>query len=265
MTSVENALRSRYSCRQYLKKAVPQETIEAILETAQLTPSWCNTQPWQVILLSGSETDLLREKLHQHASSSAKANPDFAFPPRYEGIYRDRRKVCGVQLYQALGIGKEDRMESVMQALENFRFFGAPHLLLITTSEDLGVYGAVDCGLYVSNFILRHASEVSTRLLRRRWPVTRIFSARTSDCLRSANSCVASHLAMETMNTRSTAIAPSARVWLTSLTGGADSESVHLEASMRSCSGHRLLTAARIISARRLAPGRSASGSANIR
>ena len=29
-----------------------------------------------------------------------------------------------------------------------------PHVALITTEEDLGVYGAVDCGLYVSNFML---------------------------------------------------------------------------------------------------------------
>jgi nitroreductase len=154
MASVDEALRARYSCRQFLDKPVPRKTIEAILDTAQLTPSWCNTQPWQIILLSGNETDDLREKLHSHAAGGAKSNPDFPFPPHYEGVYRDRRKVCGVQLYQALGIGKDDRAAAGQQALENFRFFGAPHVLLITTPENLGVYGAVDCGLYVSNFIL---------------------------------------------------------------------------------------------------------------
>jgi nitroreductase len=154
MTSVEEALRTRYSCRKFLQKPVPRETIEAVLATAQLTPSWCNTQPWQIILVSGSETDRLRNKLYAHAAGGASSNPDFPFPPRYEGMYRDRRKVCGVQLYEALGIGKEDRVAAGKQALENFRFFDAPHLLLISTPENLGVYGAVDCGLYVSNFIL---------------------------------------------------------------------------------------------------------------
>jgi len=62
--------------------------------------------------------------------------------------------VCGVQLYQALGIGREDKAAAARQSLENFRFFGAPHVALVTTEEDLGVYGAVDCGLYVSNFML---------------------------------------------------------------------------------------------------------------
>ena len=154
MASVKDALGSRYSCRKFLEKPVPRDTIEEILKTAQLTPSWCNTQPWQIILLSGSEADRLRDKLHSHAAGGAQGNPDFPFPPRYEGVYRDRRKVCGIQLYQAVGIGKEDRAAAGEQALENFRFFGAPHVQLITTPENLGVYGAVDCGLYVSNFIL---------------------------------------------------------------------------------------------------------------
>lgn len=154
MTSVNDALRTRFSCRRFMQKPVPRETIESILTTAQLTPSWCNTQPWQIILLSGDETGRLRKILFAHAKSGAPSNPDFAFPPRYEGVYRDRRKVCGVQLYQSLGIGKENRAAADEQALENFRFFEAPHVLFITTPKSLGVYGAIDCGLYISSFIL---------------------------------------------------------------------------------------------------------------
>ena len=40
------------------------------------------------------------------------------------------------------------------QALENFNFFGAPHVAIIHTDEALGVYGAIDCGAYVGNFML---------------------------------------------------------------------------------------------------------------
>jgi nitroreductase len=38
--------------------------------------------------------------------------------------------------------------------MENFRFFGAPHVALITSPAELGAYGAVDCGGYVSVFLL---------------------------------------------------------------------------------------------------------------
>ena len=38
--------------------------------------------------------------------------------------------------------------------LRNFEFFGAPHVAILTTDADLGVYGAIDCGLYVDSFLL---------------------------------------------------------------------------------------------------------------
>jgi nitroreductase len=121
---------------------------------AQRTPSWCNCQPWQVLLVSGEAIERFRDQLYAHAAQRKPAKPDFPFPLRYEGIYRERRKVCGVQLYEALGIGREDKASAAQQSLENFRFFGAPHVALITTDEELGVYGTVDCGLYVANFML---------------------------------------------------------------------------------------------------------------
>ncbi len=157
--SIEEAIYARYSCRRFLPTPVPKQTIEAVLEMAQRTPSWCNCQPWQIVLVSGREIKRLRERLYAHASARHPARPDFAYPLRYEGIYRDRRKVCGVQLYQSLGIGKEDKAAAAEQSLENFRFFGAPHLALITTAEDLGVYGALDCGLYVATFMLAARSH----------------------------------------------------------------------------------------------------------
>ena len=151
---LEKVVRERYSCRKFLPEAVPRQTIEKILDSAQQTPSWCNVQPWQVVLVSGAAVAGFRDDLLAHAAGGHPSKPDFPFPLRYEGLYRERRKVCGVQLYQALGIGRENREGAERQRLENFRFFDAPHVALITTEEDLGVYGAVDCGLYVANFVL---------------------------------------------------------------------------------------------------------------
>ena len=35
-----------------------------------------------------------------------------------------------------------------------YNFFGAPHVAIIHTDEALGIYGAIDCGAYVGNFLL---------------------------------------------------------------------------------------------------------------
>lgn len=150
----EKLVTERYSCRKFRPDPVPRETVGKILALAQQTPSWCNCQPWHLMVIGGEALSRFREALYAHAVAGNAPRPDFAFPLRYEGVYRERRKVCGVQLYQSLGIGREDRQGAAAQSLENFRLFGAPHLALITTEDDLGVYGAVDCGLYIANFVL---------------------------------------------------------------------------------------------------------------
>jgi len=151
---LETALRSRFSARKFRSDPVPESALERILDLAQQTPSWCNCQPWQLVITSGPATDRFREAMHAHARSGVRPNPDFPYPAAYEGVYRDRRKVCGVQLYQSLDIGKDDRAAAAEQALENFRLFGAPHVAILTTDEKLGVYGMLDCGLYAQSFML---------------------------------------------------------------------------------------------------------------
>jgi nitroreductase len=160
---LETAIRSRFSARKFKPDPVPEDTLQRILELAQCTPSWCNCQPWQLVITRGPATDRFREAMYARARSGARPNPDFPYPAAYEGVYRDRRKVCGVQLYQSIGIGKDDRATAAEQALENFRLFGAPHVAIVTTEEKLGVYGMLDCGLYVQSFMLAaHDSGVDT-------------------------------------------------------------------------------------------------------
>ncbi|HEX2887671.1 nitroreductase [Vineibacter terrae] len=146
-------LAQRYSCRGFLPQSVPQATITRILELAQRTASWCNAQPWQVVITSGAATDRFRDAIYRHATSNP-ADADIPFPREYRGACLARRRECGFQLYDSVGIKRGDREASGRQGLENFRLFGAPHVAIITSDEALGVYGAVDCGAYVSNFML---------------------------------------------------------------------------------------------------------------
>lgn len=149
--ALERLLADRWSCRGFAGEQVPRKTIERLLTIAQRTPSWCNTQPWNVVVTSGAATVKLREAL---LASFDGSGTDFDFPVAYNGIYKERRRESGWQLYDAVGIKRGDREASMSQTLKNFEFFGAPHAAIITTEADLGVYGAIDCGLYVDTFLL---------------------------------------------------------------------------------------------------------------
>ena len=146
-------LRARHSCRGFRPDPVPQSEIAEVLAAAQQVPSWCNSQPWQVIACGAGETAALRDALYAHAQTAPHAS-DIAFPARYEGAYQDRRRACGWQLYDAVGVERGDRAGSARQMMENFRLFGAPAFLLITTPKALGAYGVLDCGAFVTAVLL---------------------------------------------------------------------------------------------------------------
>jgi nitroreductase len=157
--AVERAIFLRHSCRGFLADPVPHALIESMITTAQRSASWCNSQAWQLHVTEGGGTERFRDALSKYASEQMgggnvpKIASDIPMPERYVGTYRDRRKQCGLALYQRLGIGPEDRAGSARAMLRNFSLFGAPHVMIVTTPRDLGTYGAVDCGSFVSTFL----------------------------------------------------------------------------------------------------------------
>ena len=151
--TLSDLLHTRYSCRAFRPEPVPRDTIERIVAAAGRVPSWCNAQPWQVIVTDKPQTDRFREALFAHAQANG-SQPDLDWPKRYAGAYQDRRRTCGWQLYEAVGVEKGDRAASAAQMMENFRLFGAPHVAIVTSEADLGSYGVMDCGGFLVAFTL---------------------------------------------------------------------------------------------------------------
>lgn len=151
--ALDSLFSSRFSCRGFRPDPVPRTDIMAIIGTAQKVPSWCNAQPWNITLVSGEETKRFRAALQQEVARGT-PKPDLAFPTRYDGVYQERRRTCGWQLYDAVGVEKGDRQGSARQMMQNFDLFGAPHCAIISSPADLGPYGALDCGGFISGFTI---------------------------------------------------------------------------------------------------------------
>ncbi|UWR01715.1 nitroreductase [Ruegeria conchae] len=153
LDALNDLLTQRHSCRAFCSDPVPREQIEQIVTSATRVPSWCNAQPWQLTITSGTETDHFREAL-QRETQQASPNPDQPFPTRYSGVYQDRRRACGWALYKAVGVEKGDRTASAQQMMKNYTLFGAPHCAILSSPAELGPYGAMDCGGFVTAFAL---------------------------------------------------------------------------------------------------------------
>ncbi|WP_076536640.1 nitroreductase family protein [Shewanella sp. UCD-KL21] len=151
---IESILKQRYSARAFLNKPVPQETLKHIFETAQLSPSNCNVQPWQTCVVSGKTKDKLQHQFVELLMSGAIPNPDFNWKAQYSGIHRERQFGSANALYTELGIAREDKQARQMAMLRNWQFFDAPHAVFFTMDKYLDIMGAVDLGIYAQTLSL---------------------------------------------------------------------------------------------------------------
>lgn len=132
--TVTDILKQRISTRAFLPDPVPEAEIREILEIARFSPSGGNLQPWKVHVVTGAA----RDRVVAAAKEALGANP-FAveselkiYPENLWEPYRTRRYQLGEEMYEKLGIPREQKLERLQQVARNFEFFGAPAGLFFT-------------------------------------------------------------------------------------------------------------------------------------
>ena len=152
--SLAEALRQRRSVRGYRPDPVPKAVLEEVFGLAQLAPSNCNIQPWKVFVASGAMRDELRSRMVEHVTKGDPVQPDFEHLPNFEGVYRKRQVDCAVELYNNMGIARDDREGRARASLRNFELFDAPHVAFIGMERQFGVTVALDVGMYIQTLML---------------------------------------------------------------------------------------------------------------
>ena len=145
---LEHAWRERRSIRAFKPEPLPRATIDRIFEAAQRAPSWCNVQPWRVVVTEPPLTAQLAGELVAAAKSQL-PHAEVPFPLDYPPPYKDHRVACGVALYQAMGIARDDKAKRYDAWLRNYALFDAPHLAVVACDRRLGPYAFVDVGVWL--------------------------------------------------------------------------------------------------------------------
>lgn len=156
MPSFHNVVRDRRSVRSFLPTPVAESVIKSVVQDAQLAPSNCNTQPWQVHIVSGAKRDALSKAILA-ADDAGLYTPDFVFDlANYRDRCSERAKAQGAAYYKAIGVSREANEDRRTAARFNLEFFGAPHVALLFMPEvgDNVVRVAGDIGMYGQTFLL---------------------------------------------------------------------------------------------------------------
>ena len=158
VAAVDAAITSRRSVRAFLPEPVARETIERILEVAAQAPSGTNTQPWQVVVLTGASKAALTRKIlaaYDDPALRAEHVDEYAYYPlEWRSPYIDRRRKVGWDLYGLLGIGKTDRAAMHAQHGRNYAFFDAPVGLIFTIDRILQQGSWLDYGMFLQNVMV---------------------------------------------------------------------------------------------------------------
>jgi nitroreductase len=157
---IDQAIEQRKSIRAFKSGPVPREILKEIMELALRGPSYDNTQPWELAIVTGIKLEEIRQGFVEKAAAE-EPNPDIPLVPEFPQPYDTRRRVLGRKIFELKGIRREDKEKRMWWLLQGLRSFEAPCVIYICIDRSfylqggkLNVWPVFDCGLVVENIML---------------------------------------------------------------------------------------------------------------
>jgi nitroreductase len=156
-------IKTRMSIRRFKTDPVPLEILMSVIETAKWSPSYKNSQPWEIVIISGEKKDALSKYLVELLEKNEKPCPDLPEPQswpspieaRISALIKKRSEITGKDL-----TSPEVRKKS---KIANFRFYGAPHGIFLFQDSALTLWSLFDMGLFAQSLMLAaHAQGLGT-------------------------------------------------------------------------------------------------------
>ena len=161
------AVLGRRSIRQFLPKPVPEEMIRDLIDTSRWSPSWGNTQPWEILVATGESLDEFKKKNRAAFLDGQDSTTDIATPKVWPDHNKRRYSKLGKSVLGALEIAREDQQARMDHFARMLSFFDAPAVLIFSVDKALSLeYAMLDVGLILQTFcLLAHGKGLGTCIL----------------------------------------------------------------------------------------------------
>jgi nitroreductase len=152
----EDIAQARRSIRGYKKDPIPREILEEIIHIAKQAPSSMNTQPWHFHVLTGEPLERIRKGNTEKMMAGSSVDREIKLNHGYEGPHRERQVEIAVQLFEAMGIARDDKERRMDWVMRGFRQFDAPVSIVITVDKALAddTIAHFDCGAATYGLVL---------------------------------------------------------------------------------------------------------------
>jgi len=131
-------IKTRRSIRGFKPDPIAKEVMEKIILVASNSPSYTNTQPWEVVVVSREKKSELSQKLLGLARVNAPTSPDLPIPVAWPSALEQRSREHGARRLSTLRVAKQDEEGREKLRLMNYEFYGAPCAVFLFIDGSLG-------------------------------------------------------------------------------------------------------------------------------
>jgi len=149
-----DGIKTRQSIRAFKPNPITRDMMQKILQAVSNSPSYTNTQPWEVAVVSGKKKDELGRKLLQLARTKAPTSRDLPMPKGWPPALEERFREHGARRLSTLGVARDDEEGREKLRLMNYEFYGASCAVFLFIDGSLGEWSIFDMGLFAQSLIL---------------------------------------------------------------------------------------------------------------
>ena len=164
---LQEAIRGRRSIRHFLPKSVSKKIIEDLITDTLWSPSWGNTQPWEIVAVTGEPLEKFKKQNREALLAGKDSHPDIPMPGGWPDAHKMRYRELGKSVLASLAIAREDKEARLQHFVHMFGLFDAPAIILVTIDKELLTeYAVLDVGIFLHGFcLLAHDRGLGTCIM----------------------------------------------------------------------------------------------------
>ena len=135
-------MKDRHSSRRFQSKEIPEEVLKDIISISILSPSWCNSQAWNIYVVSGNTLEEIRKEWISKNNQKIKGYADM--PPGHRTDFYERSQKTMAEFFKGFEDPKFKKAANINEV--QWDLFKAPTLIYLTLPKEGSKYSILDLG-----------------------------------------------------------------------------------------------------------------------
>lgn len=148
-----DVVKQRHSVRQFSNKAISKQLIAEIVQLAQRTPSWVNSQPWHIYCAMGNSLDEIKSAYQKEDQAGNHGEPDLPVMAREDWSATTQANMMQWRHEIVHHFASFEEAHQQMTAASN-TLYNSPVILYLTIPKASPDWSILDAGAFAQTLML---------------------------------------------------------------------------------------------------------------